>query len=418
LVPLTGDEAVQQQQQQQLAAAQQQQLSHFEGQLMEAAQAVAGSREAATQQAARAEAAEASVLQLQQQAQAMEQHYIGQLQALQQQYERLRAAEPTAGATGSPRAKGPHMQLEQQGSAQHSMACGLPSSRSLASEGVGESEGIAASTSAAAAAAGSEVEPAEAAAGDASPMSGAGQRQGSSVVRRERGAAGSVVVDIELGGAAAADSPGQGAAGDAAVGGSSRLGRAAGMGGVMGQVVNRLSRVASGVAAAVRAAEGRGNSSADGSGYGSDDDEAGEGLVGRGRQGLGLNRQKLQLGTLRPFGAIPAVRSAHPQVQTALARADGVWVSVLRVVSGSPLSRVGLMGYLLLLHVLVLWVRMSCHPAAAAAVGLATGGGLGPASAAAAQGAPAVHPGGLAPGAALGAGGTAVGVAGGATAGT
>jgi hypothetical protein len=356
-------------------------------------------------------------MQLQQQAQAMEQHYIGQLQVLQQQYERLQTVDPAgAGVAGSPRANGPHMLLEGQGSAQHSMARGLPSSRSLASEGVGDSEGVPVSTPAAAAG-GSEVEPAEATAGDASPAGVAGQRQGSSVVRRERGAAGSVVVDIELGGSAAAESPGRGAAGDAAGVGSSRLGRAAGVGGVVSQVVNRLSRVASGVAAAVRAAEGRGNASADGSGYGSDDDEAGEGRSRQGLLALGLNRQKLQLGTLRPFRAIPAVRSAPPQVQTALARADGVWVSVLRVVSGSPLSRVGLMGYLLLLHVLVLWVRMSCQPADAA-VGLAAGGGLGPAGAVAVQGVAAVQPGGLAPGAAVGAGGTALGGAGGATAGT
>lgn len=168
----------------------------------------------------------------------------------------------------------------------------------------------------------------------------------------------------------------------------------------MGRVINRVTRVASSVAAAVAAAEGRGVSSSRDGGYGSDSDDgdaSGEGLVGRSRgQGLVVGRQKLQLGALRPFGAIPAVRSAHPRVQGALARADRAWVRLLRLVSASPLSRVGLMGYLLLLHVLVLWVRMSCahhHPAAAAAAG--AGGALRAAGVAAPTvGGQAVLPGG------------------------
>jgi hypothetical protein len=328
--------------------------------------------------------------QLQQQAVQMEQHYVGQLQVLQQQYDALAQASAAAEGVGMPGgAKHSMAPLEQQGSAQHSMARGLPgSSRALVSDAVNEGEGLLSDADAAAVSGSSTAagELTEITAGEESPAGGVGQRQPGGVVRRERAAGGSVVVNIDMAAAGAAAAPGGTAAEAAGTGSSSISSKAGSVGGVVGQVLSRVTRVASSVAAAVRAAEGRAGSSSLDGGYDSDDEGSGEVLPGRSprsKQGLlavGLNRQKLQLGALRPFGAIPAVRSAHPQVQGVLARADGAWVRVLRIVSSSPLSRVGVMGYLLLLHVLVLWVRASCHPAMQAAAM----GGLGAAGAGAA----------------------------------
>lgn len=352
--------------QQQLAAAHQQ-LGQFGDQLQEAALAVGSSREAAAREAARAEAAEAAVLQLRQQAGQMEQHYVGQLQALQQQYEALQASHAAVSAAGGGVAV----------SAAASLASSPDRHKGAAANAEYEDGDAAAGGLSGEAAAeggvGVAMEPLEAAAGEASPAGGSGaqqqQWQQGGVVRRERGAmaaagSGSVALDIELGV-------------DDAAGGSSpspRAGATARGGGLVGQVLNRVTRVGSTVAAALRAAEGR---SLDGSGaYDDSDDEEGE------AGWTLLHRQQLQLGTLRPFAAIPAVRKAHPQLVGVLSRIDGAWARVTRLVSSSPLSRVGLLGYLLLLHVLVLWVHMSCqaHYAAAAAVP----GVLGPAAAAAA----------------------------------
>jgi hypothetical protein len=119
-----------------------------------------------------------------------------------------------------------------------------------------------------------------------------------------------------------------------------------------------------------------------------DGDDDGKGLTG-GRRGQGI----------RPLTSLRAVRAARPEVQRAaaivdrgVAAVDQAGAMAMRFLGRRPVARIGLLGYLLVLHMMVLWVRLSCHHAAMTAAadgGVGHGRGLGGRGAAGA-GVPAV----------------------------
>jgi hypothetical protein len=188
---------------------------------------------------------------------------------------------------------------------------------------------------------------------------------------------GSVVLDVEALGSPAEAAVAAGA--DTAAAAAAEAWRRGS--GLVAQVMGRVRTAASSAAAAVRpdAAAGEALGDVDGDDGQALDEAAAasRGLLrhgaGAGQQAVTLSRAQLQLGALRPSGAVRAVRTAHPAVQTALAHADRAWVRVVRFASGSPASRAGLLLYLLVLHLAVAWIHSSCHHAAVTAV--AAGGG-------------------------------------------
>lgn len=307
----------------------------------------------------RAEEAEAAFGQLHEQAQHMEQQYLLQFQQLQQQCSALQAAAAAAALDQSHKAETLRVpeNAELTGCGEITAVEGtssevaLPASSSAAS-GLAGSGG--ANDAVAGSAEGSPARQGSAAAAAAVSAGSGSSRQG--VTRRERAAAASsqpadaVAIDIEGGGV--------GSGGSAAVSGMDH-----------GKGLTRALKTAwKSVTAAVQSAVTR-----HGKVYSevADDEDSNTAEDDKQASAISLRPKDLQLGSLRPFGAYQTVRSAPPGVQGLLARIDGVWVGVMRFVNGSPGVRSGLLVYLLLVHLLVLWVRVSCHHEALAAASVA-----------------------------------------------
>lgn len=83
---------------------------------------------------------------------------------------------------------------------------------------------------------------------------------------------------------------------------------------------------------------------------------------------------------LWPLSSIAAMRSAPRQLHAVAGAVDRAAVVAARFFARQPLSRVGLLLYLSLLHIMVLWLRASCHSQVLAAVASGAEGGHLPGS--------------------------------------
>lgn len=303
----------------------------------------------------RAEEAEAAFGQLHEQAAEAEQQHLLQIQQLQQQCAALQSA-ATAAVPSSRQGAAVHVDLAGIGDIRAADAADLVLPVSHVVQELAAAEGDAGLTKLIDSASPSRQGAQPTAAASSGSASG---RQG--VTRRDRAAAvaglgsqasDAVVIDME---ARSSTSPATAAAGtgDGAKGLATMLGGAwESVAAAVQNAVGAHSSRYSELAAADDGADGAHN----------DDDDNKQGAA------ISLRPRDLQLGSLRPFGAYQAVRAAHPGVQNILAKVDGAWVRVMRFVNESPGVRGGLVVYLLLVHVMVMWVRATCQQAALSAL--------------------------------------------------